>query len=279
MRRDSLESGVRSLRTGAKRPELGLRTPPPGPVPSLPLTPDSGLSPDPDRRNKYTGFGVLTDKTKMADGPTVVLNGGGLRSIVATAVAITDAQPGEIVLVHLRDGRPNAAVRADHVRRQARHFDISRVIELDLPHLQTTLRPAADEDQSISPLTRPQMVLAALGQAIRLRACRLVWPMQLDADFDAASRLTEQVVLIEHLAQLEQEHSTSIRMPLLELTDQELIELGSQLEVPWSLAWTCAYGRNEPCATCPPCLQRHAAFKAAGIVDPSAQQTAAGRTA
>jgi 7-cyano-7-deazaguanine synthase in queuosine biosynthesis len=214
----------------------------------------------------------------MVDGPTVVLNGGGLRSIVATAVAITDTEAREIVVVHLRDGRPNAAVRADHVRRQARHFDISRVIELDLPHLQTTLRPAANEDKSISPLTRPQMVLAALGQAIRLRACHLIWPIQINADFDAASRLTEQVVLIEHLAQLEQEQSTSIRMPLLELTDQQLIELGTQLEVPWSLAWTCAFGRNEPCATCPPCRQRHAAFEAAGIVDPSAQQPVAERT-
>lgn len=207
----------------------------------------------------------------MRQSPTIVLNGGGLRSLVATAVALADTAARDVVLLHLRDGLPNAAVRADHVRRQGRHFDIGRLIELDLPHVESAMYVPVNQDGGASPLSHPQMLLAALGQAVRLRALRLIWPIQTDADFATVTRLTEQVVLIEHLAQLEQQQVPSIEMPLLELSDQQLIELGAQLEVPWPLAWTCMLSQDKPCAACPPCRHRHFAFEAAGIVDPIEQ--------
>ena len=207
----------------------------------------------------------------MPEAPTVVVNSSGLRSLVATAVALSDTEARDVVLLHIRDGRPTAAIRAEHCRRQAEHFQIKRTVEIELPHIESDLYVPVDQDGGASPLALPQTLLVALGRAIRLKACRLIWPGQFNADFATIGRATEQVVLIEHLGQLEQQQTPAIEIPLLELKDQQLIELGTQLGVPWELAWACMLAQDRPCMTCQPCRYRHAAFEAAGIADPIEQ--------
>jgi len=207
----------------------------------------------------------------MPEAPTVVVNSSGLRSLVATAVALSDTSARDVVLLHVRDGRQTSAIRAEHCMRQAEHFQITRTVEIELPHIESDLYVPADQDGGASPLALPQTMLVALGRAIRLKARRLIWPAQFNGDFATIGRATEQVVLIEHLAQLEQQQTPAIEMPLLELTDQQLIELGTQLGVPWELAWTCMLAQDRPCMTCQPCRHRHAAFESAGIADPIEQ--------
>ena len=204
----------------------------------------------------------------MREAPTVVMNTGGMRSLVATGVALSDTSARDVVLLHVRDGRPSADSCAEHFRRQAAHYQIVRTVEVNLSHLESELYVPANQDGSASPLARPQALLAAFGQAVRLKARRLIWPGQFNGDFTTIGRVTEEVVLVEHLAQLEQQQRPAIEMPLLELTDQQLVELGSQLGAPWELAWTCSLGQERPCMVCQPCRRRHTAFEAAGVVDP-----------
>ncbi len=59
-----------------------------------------------------------------------------------------------------------------------------------------------------------------------------------------------------------------IETPLLELTDQQVVELGGQLDVPWKLAWSCQFHGDKPCRVCDPCRRRQRAFDAAGVIDP-----------
>jgi 7-cyano-7-deazaguanine synthase in queuosine biosynthesis len=56
--------------------------------------------------------------------------------------------------------------------------------------------------------------------------------------------------------------------PLLELTDLQLLELGTHMQVPWNLAWSCDFGGESPCMACAGCWRRHAEFETAGLVDP-----------
>lgn len=213
---------------------------------------------------------LAADKYPMAvDAQTImVVNGGGLRSLVATAVVLSGAEPHQVILLHLRDGRPNAAARADFLRRQAKHFQIARMVQIDVPHMQSEPYVQVHQDVGSSMLVRPQSLLIGIAQAIRYKAQRLLWPVQFNADHATVGRVTEQVVLLEHVAQLEQSQLPAVEMPLLELTDQQLIELGAQLDVPWDLAWTCMLGQPRPCFACAACNHRHAAFESAGITDP-----------
>jgi 7-cyano-7-deazaguanine synthase in queuosine biosynthesis len=106
-----------------------------------------------------------------------------------------------------------------------------------------------------------------LGQARFQQAERVVWPAAYNGVVKAMARGTEQVVLCEHLADLEGGPMPRIETPLLELADQQLIELGGQLGVPWDLAWSCLGDGDRMCRVCPACRRRKAAFDAAGVVD------------
>jgi 7-cyano-7-deazaguanine synthase len=59
----------------------------------------------------------------------------------------------------------------------------------------------------------------------------------------------------------------ALEVPLLRYTDRQLIELGEGLGVPWETAWSCAMNVEQPCASCPACRRRIAAFRAAGVID------------
>ena len=139
----------------------------------------------------------------MAQPPTVILASGGIRSLVATAVVVSAAEKTKPILLHLRDSRPNAAVRLGYVRRQAEHYRISTLIELEMPHLKSEeFAPEKDgaPGANATALVRPQMMLVALAQAIELHAGRLIWPAQVSGDYDAVARISEQLVLVQHLA-------------------------------------------------------------------------------
>ncbi|MEX2388387.1 MAG: hypothetical protein WD534_10930, partial [Phycisphaeraceae bacterium] len=71
----------------------------------------------------------------MAGTSVVILNGGGLRSLVATALALREHEPAQVNLLHLVDGREHAAVRIEHLHRQSEHYQLRRVREVDMPHV------------------------------------------------------------------------------------------------------------------------------------------------
>lgn len=57
--------------------------------------------------------------------------------------------------------------------------------------------------------------------------------------------------------------------PLIDLAKKEIVELGTDLEVPWILTRSC-YGVDLlPCGMCDSCLLRVAAFHQNGMIDPA----------
>lgn len=202
----------------------------------------------------------------MAVEPTIILSNGGLRSLVAVAVIQSEADQSCPMLLHMSIRQSTATVVLNHIRQQAKHFSIQQVIQIDLPQWPSV--------SPTSPLIRSQLLLTGLSYAATTTAKRLVWPAQVDADFDTVATLTEQAMLTQHLAQLDQFPADTealmptIETPLLEMTDRQLVELGGQLNVPWHLAWTCQNREENPCRLCHACRRRHQAFEAAGMIDP-----------
>jgi len=205
----------------------------------------------------------------MDSAPILIFNSGGLRSLVATAAVFSATQRPEAILLHLQDGRPNVKIRSDFVRRQAKHFGITQIIELKLPYLKIKRLVVAHTTPGAPPLVRAQVLLVGLAAAIELGASRLIWPAQANSDFAMASDIAEQTILAQQLAQIEHINPPSIDTPLLDLSDQQIIELGGQMDLPWELAHSCQMQGDKPCLVCASCRRRQAAFEAAGMIDPT----------
>ncbi len=210
----------------------------------------------------------------MADGVTLVLAGGGLSSLVASATVMARSRAPQIRMVYFNDHRTAAARRAEHARLAGANWHIQHLIERNLP-----LRPVADADQPASeatraPLATAQLLIMATACAIEMHAERIVWAATSRGQFDAIARVTEQIEVAQTLARLEHDDAPSIETPLVELVDQQIIELGAHMDVPWQLSWSCLLNGEAPCQVCVACRRRLDAFEAAGLVDPA--QDAAG---
>lgn len=210
----------------------------------------------------------------MAQPRVLILASGSLRSLVCTAATMTGIEASRIVLFHIRDGRLNAGVRRQYAKKQAEYYKIPKLVEVELPHIVTAqnTQPQPDQDHV---LARPQILTAAVAYAMEQKIERVIWPVQFNNDHRLIARTTEQTVLIEHLAQLERqrEEVPAIELPVLDLTDAQLVELGGQLDVPWQMAWVCNNAGQQPCLSCESCMRRRKAFQLAGLVDPVDQAT------
>lgn len=58
-----------------------------------------------------------------------------------------------------------------------------------------------------------------------------------------------------------------IEAPLLRMSKKEIVELGTQLGVPFEKTWSCYQGGQAPCGECDSCKLRAKGFKEAGGVD------------
>lgn len=205
----------------------------------------------------------------------MVLHNGGLRSLVSAALLLADHPPPRLTFLNIDDGREARLVRRQHVRMQAKAMGVTRVTELTAPHLYGHGYGRAPDGGPLGMLTRPQMLLAAQAEARQQQAEAVVWPISVNANAQEGAKATEQALLCSHLAEAEADQQPRIESPLLEMSDQQIIELGGQLDVDWSLAWTCTRPGEKPCMACAGCRRRSQAFDQAGVVDTLIEQAVA----
>ncbi len=60
-----------------------------------------------------------------------------------------------------------------------------------------------------------------------------------------------------------------IEAPFVGLTKAQVVAKGIELNVPYSMTWSCYEGGSKPCGVCGTCRDRAAAFAANGIKDPA----------
>jgi hypothetical protein len=197
----------------------------------------------------------------------MILASGGLRSLVSIGLTLANHDAVRLTLLHVGDGRDNAVMRRQYVTAQADHFAITRVRQVELGHIFGHGYGRGPSGEPVGTLAAPQMLCAALAEARWQQASRLIWPAAYNAETRAIAQASEQLMLTQHLAEAEATAVPELEAPLLEMSDQQVIELGGQLGVPWHLAWSCLGQADRPCLSCPACRRRRAAFEAAGIVD------------
>jgi hypothetical protein len=191
-------------------------------------------------------------------GDVLVLNSGGIKGLVAAATLGPGARP---VMMFVHDGRPSGAQHYQAFLQQAVHFDAARRVELSLGHLVLGEGVAVRS----APLARFQLLAAAAGQAVQLGAARLVLPVCVGDSFDDLAQITEALVLLEHAAQVESGHALKVETPLLDMTLEQVIEVGQKLGVPWRLARVCVQRHPRPCGECSACRTYAQAFSRVGV--------------
>jgi 7-cyano-7-deazaguanine synthase len=64
----------------------------------------------------------------------------------------------------------------------------------------------------------------------------------------------------------------SVEAPLIGLTKQEVVKLGSERGVPFGSTWSCYQGGEKACGRCDACRIRYFAFSDSGLIDPLAYE-------
>jgi 7-cyano-7-deazaguanine synthase len=67
---------------------------------------------------------------------------------------------------------------------------------------------------------------------------------------------------------VEQRIPIRIHTPLINLTKAQIIQKGSELQVPFHLTWSCYNGGDRACGVCDSCKFRLKGFREAGLEDP-----------
>ncbi len=64
-------------------------------------------------------------------------------------------------------------------------------------------------------------------------------------------------------------HAVRLERPFVGMSKAEIVALGARLGVPFALTWSCYNGGERHCGKCSTCVERAAAFRAAGVPDPT----------
>jgi 7-cyano-7-deazaguanine synthase len=209
----------------------------------------------------------LSDKCGMLKPKVLILVNGGVRSLVATAVALSQAEKAAVTLLHVSRSQAARAARLRCVRQQAAHFESCHLVEMMEPELAGSR--SVGPDSPCTPLANMRLLTAAMVHAAAMEATRIVWPISYNGEFSEITKAMEQTVLIRHLASTELAVVPPVETPMIELTGRQIVELGVQLDVPWLVAWSCDEDGDRACGACAGCKRRSAAFAAAGVEDPS----------
>jgi 7-cyano-7-deazaguanine synthase len=116
------------------------------------------------------------------------------------------------------------------------------------------------------------MVLLALAAALAESAgCRDVYYGAQKQDrygyWDCTPDFIERV---NDLLALNRVKAVRVRAPFAAMSKAEVVRLGVELKVDFSLTWSCYRGVAPACGTCPTCVERAEAFRLAGLADPAA---------
>ena len=64
-------------------------------------------------------------------------------------------------------------------------------------------------------------------------------------------------------------HPVRLERPFVGMSKAEIVALGARLGVPFALTWSCYNGGERHCGRCSTCVERAAAFREAGVPDPT----------
>lgn len=211
----------------------------------------------------------------------LVLFSGGLDSTVLATQMKRDAE--ETRLLSINYGQRHAK-ELEHSQRVAKHLDLPHEI-LNLSQLGAILGGSSLTDKSLAlpeghyaeesmkstVVPNRNMILLALagGHALSLgfdtiayaahAGDHTIYPDCRPAFADAMDRAFG----------LADWNTLSLHRPFVDMTKSDLVSLGTELDAPLHLTWSCYAGNEIHCGKCGTCVERKEAFALANVPDPT----------
>lgn len=197
--------------------------------------------------------------------PILIIDRGDLPSLAACMLY---PDPGRMILWHVQETDAAARQRfrvceAKAETLAARRLIASRPLDVGLPDLP----PPSD-------LYQAALLLQAAAMARQLRCARIIWSKQVGPDFERMGEIVDRANLVADLAGYADSPSGGggagrggilIDLPLVDLTDEHLVDLIDESGGPRELFWPCEAGNDAPCGACGGCVRWHGAFDAMGL--------------
>jgi 7-cyano-7-deazaguanine synthase len=218
----------------------------------------------------------------------VVLSSGGLNSAVLTSLA---AKEYAVKLLHIRYGHRAQTQETALFEKQAAFFNVKEKLTLDLPHFaalggsarvnrKRQIEDALAIGEGASNCWVPGLIggllNTAFGWAWQIGAAKIFIGISEDLGppgprtrsiYPDYSR--ECIQLYNHLlAELSRGKPIGIEAPLIDMSRTEIVKLGSRLNTPFELTWSCLSSGTQPCGGCVGCATRSRGFLDAAVPDP-----------
>lgn len=219
----------------------------------------------------------------MSDRPVaVILASGGLDSCVAAAWAARDF---ELAFFHADYGQRTLTRERAACRAQAAHFQVRRLLEVDLGFLgrlggssltdpRLPVPQSADEPPGLPstyvPFRNALLLAAATAWAEVLHAAAVVIGANILDNPGYPDCRPEFFQAFEKVMELGTGPDTHLKIltPLIDLDKAGIIRLGLELQAPLHLTWSCYQENLLACGRCSSCRLRLKGFAAAGVTDP-----------
>lgn len=222
---------------------------------------------------------------------SLVLCSGGVDSTTLLAQVVHRFGPEEVVALsisygqkHIREIEAAQAV-AVHYGVQQHFLDLSAIFVESgcsllaqsneaVPHASYADQLASEEGALVStyvPFRNGLFLSAAASMALSL-GCSTVYYGAHQDDWAGAAYpdcSPEFVSAMADSIKLGTGGELCLEAPFIAMDKADIVRLGTELNVPYELTWSCYEGGEEPCGQCATCRDRAAAFAANGLVDPA----------
>lgn len=192
----------------------------------------------------------------------LLIDRGDLPSLVAAAL---EPDGSRLVLWHPVEPDPAEPRRLAAVREHGEAFGTRSLVISALPDL------GVPEMAPPPALYQAHMLLSAAVAAMQLDCSRVIWPVQVGPAFEQVGELMNRAHAVANLttnltASGPRGPRVAIDLPLVDLSDRQLIDLLQDSGAPTASFWPCHQGQNEPCHACHGCKRWQTAFSTAGTV-------------
>jgi len=224
------------------------------------------------------------DVSSLQNCKALVLHSGGLDSTTALAIAIEDYgyKYNSVGSVSIQYGQRHAK-EIDQAELICQYFDVPHIV-LEAPAMPKSMLTnkqaeipdvAYSEIEGVSPTYVPfrnglfLSYLACIAQAIEAEAIYIGAHAE-DAYNDAYPDCSLQFIgTMGAAVYIGTYHQVRIRAPLLNMSKADVVTLGTKLNAPLGLTWSCYKGDEKHCGHCPTCYARKEAFHKANVRDPT----------
>lgn len=216
-------------------------------------------------RRQCSSAGAGTEPGKERQ---IVLVSGGVESSTLLYSVYSKFDQSTLPLFFDYGQRANAQEREAY-RKLCNNLGLSDTVEVDLGSLGRTFRAREKERRHVPLLHRNGVLLSIATSLAAQSKAKGIWIAICKDDTSWYASASAEFLKVSQMLLQTLEPHTSLHTPLLNLSKADVVQLGTQLDVPFHQTWSCMLNHKKHCGRCIQCRARKAAFNVAEVPEAS----------